>query len=179
LIFRETKLAGAYLVELEPRADERGFFARSFCEREFGERGLITRFVQSNVSYNRACWTLRGMHYQAAPYREGKLVRCTAGAIYDVIVDLRGGSPTRLEWTAVELSAQNRHALYIPPDFAHGFLTLRDDTEVFYEMGEFYVPAAARGFRWDDPRIGIVWPVDPRVISERDRSYADLDAGAL
>ena len=173
--FRETALLGAFLIELETRADERGFFARSFCEREFAAHGLATRFVQDNLSYNKSARTLRGMHYQVSPHAEVKLVRCTAGAIHDVIVDLRAGSPTFLRWTAAELSADNRAALYIPAGFAHGFLTLRDDTEVSYAMGSFHEPAAARGFRWNDPRAAIAWPATPLVISERDGSWPDLD----
>lgn len=177
--FRETALPGAYVIELEPNPDERGFFARSFCEREFADHGLATRFVQSNVSFNRRALTLRGMHYPLAPHAEVKLVRCTAGALHDVIVDLRPDSPTRLRWLGVELSAANRRALYIPAGFAHGFLTLRDGTEVLYDMGAAYAPAFARGFRWNDPKVGIRWPAEPQVISERDRDYPDLDVRAL
>ena len=177
--FRETELAGAFVIELEPHADERGFFARSFCASEFADRGLATRYVQSNLSYNRRAGTLRGMHYQAAPHTEVKRVRCIAGAVYDVIVDLRSDSPTRLAWTGVELSADNRRELYIPEGFAHGFLSLRDDTEVAYEMGASHAPEAARGFRWDDARIAIAWPAEPVVISQRDRSYPDLDPRTL
>jgi dTDP-4-dehydrorhamnose 3,5-epimerase len=179
LIFTETKLPGAVLVELEPARDERGFFARSYCEREFRERGLATRFPQCNVSFNHARGTLRGMHYQLEPHAEVKLVRCTAGAIFDVIVDLRAGSPMRLQWTGVELSARNRSALYIPEGFAHGFLTLEDATEVFYQMGAFHEPGAARGLRWDDPTLAIDWPAAPAVISARDASYPDLDPDQL
>jgi dTDP-4-dehydrorhamnose 3,5-epimerase len=177
--FCETKLNGAWVVALEPNTDDRGFFARSFCEREFGEVGLCTRFVQSNISYNLRAGTLRGMHWQASPHGEVKLVRCTAGAVHDVIVDLRAGSPTRLQWFDIELSSENRLALYIPEGFAHGFLTLRDGSEVHYEMGSAYVPAAARGMRWNDPAIGISWPSDPVVISDRDRAYPDVDPATL
>jgi dTDP-4-dehydrorhamnose 3,5-epimerase len=173
--FHELPLGAAFIVDLERHEDERGFFARSFCEREFAAHGLPSRFPQSNVSWNRSGGTLRGMHYAAAPHREAKLVRCTSGAIHDVIVDLRPGSPTRFEWTAVELDAENRRALFVPEGFAHGFLTLRDETEVLYQMGEFFVPEAARGFRFDDPRFGIRWPEAPRVISDRDRGYPDFD----
>jgi dTDP-4-dehydrorhamnose 3,5-epimerase len=175
VILIETQLPGAYLVELERHPDERGFFARTFCEREFAARGLVTRYRQCNISYNRRRHTLRGMHYQAAPYREAKLVRCLAGAIYDVIVDLRADSPTRLRSLGVELDASRRAALYVPPGFAHGFLTLRARTEVFYQIGEFYVPEAARGFRWDDPAFTLSWPAVPQVISERDRTHPDFD----
>lgn len=173
--FEELELATAFRIELEPHQDERGFFARTFCEREFAAHGLVTRYPQCNLSYNRDAGTLRGMHYQAAPHREAKLVRCVSGAIYDVIVDLRPGSPTRLRWIGVELDARSRAALYIPGGFAHGFLTLREHTEVFYQMGAFYESEAARGLRWNDPAIGIEWPFTPRILSERDRSYPDFD----
>jgi dTDP-4-dehydrorhamnose 3,5-epimerase len=175
VILTETELPGAYLVDLERHDDERGFFARAFCEREFAARGLVTRYPQCNISYNRRAYTLRGMHYQAAPYREAKLVRCVAGAIHDVIVDLRADSATRLRSIGVELDARRRSALYIPPGFAHGFLTLREDTEVFYHMGEFHVPEASRGFRWNDAAFAVRWPFEPQTMSERDRSYADFD----
>jgi dTDP-4-dehydrorhamnose 3,5-epimerase len=176
LILTETELAGAYLVELERHEDERGFFARAFCEHEFAARGLATRYPQCNLSYNRRAHTLRGMHYQAAPHAEAKLVRCVAGAVHDVIVDLRAASPTRLRWIGVRLDARARTALYVPPGFAHGFLTLAADSEVFYMMGEFHEPAAARGLRWNDPGIGVAWPFEPAVISERDRGYPDFEA---
>lgn len=175
--FQETTLPGVLLVELERRLDERGFFARTSCERELAARGLAARFPQCNVSFNTRAYTLRGMHYQAAPDGEVKLVRCTAGAIWDVVVDLRPGSPTRLRWYGVELTAEAHNQLYVPAGCAHGFLTLRDATEVSYQMGTFYVAAAARGFRWDDPLVGIRWPARPAVISERDRTYPDLDPG--
>jgi dTDP-4-dehydrorhamnose 3,5-epimerase len=173
--FVETRLPGAYLVEIERHDDERGFFARTFCEREFASHGLLTHYPQCNLSYNVSAHTLRGMHYQAAPHQEVKLVRCVAGAIHDVIVDLRPGSPTRLRWIGVDLDAARRRALYVPAGFAHGFLTLSGGAEVFYQMGHFYEPEAARGFRWDDPAFGIEWPVRPAVISERDRSYPEFD----
>jgi dTDP-4-dehydrorhamnose 3,5-epimerase len=173
VIFSPTKLAGAIIVEIEPHPDERGFFARSFCEREFAERGLCARYPQCNISYNRQRGTLRGMHFNRAPHEEAKLVRCQAGSIYDVIVDLRPGSGTLGQWLGVELSAQNRRMLYIPPGLAHGFLTLCDEVEVFYHMSNFYVPDAGVGLRYDDPAIGIQWPEAPRVISERDRTYPD------
>lgn len=175
MILSETELPGAYLVDLERHDDERGFFARAFCEREFAARGLVTRYPQCNLSYNRHARTLRGMHYQAAPYREAKLVRCVAGAVHDVIVDLREGSATRLRWIGVELDAETRRALYVPPGFAHGFLTLRDHSEVFYQMGEFHVPDASRGLRWNDPALGLAWPFEPLTVSERDRSHPDFD----
>ncbi len=179
MLFQETKLGGAYVVELEKRFDARGFFARAFCEREFAEHGLPTRFPQCNLSRNLHAATLRGMHYQAAPYRETKLVRCVAGAIYDVIVDLRPSSPTRLGWVGVELSAHEGRALFIPEGFAHGFITLTDAVDVFYQMGEFYQPDAARGLRWNDPRLGIEWPRSPAVISERDATYPDFDEASF
>ena len=175
MIFRETELADAWIIELEPHVDERGFFARSFCAREFEARGLASVFVQCNISFNRIRGTLRGMHYQVAPAREAKLVRCTAGAIYDVIVDLRSDSSTYMKWLSVELNAQDRSMLYLPEGFAHGFQAQCDRTEVFYQMSEFYQPDAARGFRWNDPQFGIVWPLEPTVMSESDRAYPDFD----
>ena len=178
MIFEKTPLAGALVIEPERMADSRGFFARTFCAREFAEHGLATQFVQSSVSFNARAATLRGMHFQVAPHREAKLVRCTSGAIWDAIVDLRAG-PTRLEWFGVELSAENRRALYIPEGFAHGFITLEPNSEVFYEMNQFFAPQAARGLRWNDPALGIAWPKHPEVIAERDASYPDLDARLL
>jgi dTDP-4-dehydrorhamnose 3,5-epimerase len=176
LNFTSTPLAGAYLVDLEPQKDDRGFFARTWCQKEFEEHGLNPRLVQSSVSFNIKKGTWRGMHYQASPHQEAKLVRCTAGAIHDVIVDLRPHSPTfRQHFTAL-LSATNRKMLYVPEEFAHGFVTLEDNTEVFYQMSEFYHPELARGVRWNDPAIQIVWPAAVEVISERDRTYADLGA---
>jgi dTDP-4-dehydrorhamnose 3,5-epimerase len=172
--FVEQRLPGVFLIEPERHHDERGFFARTFDEAELAEAGLNTRFPQGNASWNGTRHTLRGMHYQAAPYGEVKIVGCTAGAIFDVAVDLRAGSPTRFEWLGVELTAATGTQLYIPAGFAHGFLTLADRTEVSYRMGTSYVPAAARGFRYDDPLIGIAWPESPAVISERDRTYPDL-----
>jgi dTDP-4-dehydrorhamnose 3,5-epimerase len=172
--FSATPLGGAYVVDLEPIEDERGSFARSWCPEEFGRHGLDTRVAACNVSVNRARGTLRGMHYQAAPHGEAKLVRCTAGAIHDVIVDLRPASPTYCRWFAVELTARNRSALYVPEGFAHGFQTLEPETEVLYMMSAAHVPEAARGVRWDDPAFGIEWPPGPRVMSERDRTYPDF-----
>lgn len=166
--------AGAFLIELEPTLDERGFFARTFCVDEFLEHGLNPRVVQCNVSWNRRKGTLRGMHYQVAPHPEAKLVRCTRGAIWDVIVDLRTESSTYLTWHAVELTAENRLALYVPEHFAHGFQTLVDDSEVLYQMSEFYYPELARGLLWNDPKLNIGWPIRDAVISERDRSYTPL-----
>jgi dTDP-4-dehydrorhamnose 3,5-epimerase len=175
MIFTETSLRDAYLVELEQREDERGFFARSFCQREFSELGLDPCVVQCNISFNRHSGTLRGMHYQIPPHTEAKLVRCTRGAIYDVIIDLRPSSPTYQKWTGVELTAENRSALYIPAGFAHGFQTLTDDSEIFYQMSEFYAPEAARGIRWNDPTFGITWPLPVRVISKKDSAIPNYD----
>jgi dTDP-4-dehydrorhamnose 3,5-epimerase len=172
--FLETHLAGAYIVEQERIADARGFFARTWCQREFAANGLDSRLAQCSISFNHKKGTLRGMHYQAPPYAEVKLVRCTAGAIYDVIVDLRPGSATYTQHLAVELSAANRRMLYIPDGFAHGFQTMADDSEVFYQMSEFYSPEHARGVRWDDPAFGIAWPDDQPTIIERDRQYPDF-----
>lgn len=173
--FSEAPLAGAFTLDLEPNVDERGLFARVFCEREFARHGLPTRFPQCNLSKNHRAGTLRGMHYQAAPHGEAKLVRCVSGAIYDVIIDLRPASPTRLGWFGVELSAANGRALFVPQGFAHGFLTLADDAHVLYQMGQFYQPDAARGVRYSDPSFGIEWPRAPTVISERDATYPDFD----
>lgn len=169
--FIPTPLDGAFVVELEPIEDERGFFARSFCEREFARHGLEPRIAQCNVSYNRRRGTLRGMHYSVAPHAEAKLVRCTSGAIFDVVVDLRPGSASLHRWYGVELSAANRRMLFVPTGLAHGFQTLTDDAEVFYQMSEFYDPECARGVRWDDPRFAISWPLADAVVSDKDRSY--------
>ncbi len=172
--FTETALPGAFVIDAERMADERGFFARSYCAREFGEHGLHTVWPQCNVSFNLRAGTLRGMHWQAAPHEEVKLVRCTAGAIHDVIVDLRTDSATYLKHCGITLSADDRSMLYIPGGFAHGFLTLEDRTEVFYQMGATYAPESARGARWNDPAFGIDWPAEVRVISERDDAYPDF-----
>lgn len=174
MIFTETKLSGAFIVEPERFSDERGFFARTWCQREFAAHGLSVALVQCNVSVNTRRGTLRGMHYQSAPHAEVKLVRCTAGAIYDVIIDLRPASPTFTQWVAVELTAANQRALYIPEGMAHGFQTLADHSEVFYQMSEFYYPDLACGVRWDDPAFGVTWPVAERIISVRDAGYGDF-----
>ncbi|MBF0154183.1 MAG: dTDP-4-dehydrorhamnose 3,5-epimerase [Magnetococcales bacterium] len=171
MLFQETALAGAWLIEPEPLHDQRGFFARAFCEKEFRTHGLNDHWVQHNISFNAAKGTLRGLHYQSSPHAEIKVVRCTAGAIYDVIVDLRPASPTYTRWIGVELSAVNRRALYVPAGFAHGFQTLLPETELFYLMSEFFHPECARGVVWNDPALGIDWPVGERILSERDRSY--------
>ncbi len=172
--FTPTPLEGAWLIDLDPIEDERGFFARSWSPEEFATHGLATALAACNVSFNAAAGTLRGMHYQADPYGEIKLVRCTAGEIFDVVVDLRAGSPTHRRWFGATLSAANRTALYIPEGFAHGFQTLAPNAEVLYQMGSPYVAEAGRGVRWDDPAFGIDWPpAAHRVMSERDRTYSD------
>jgi dTDP-4-dehydrorhamnose 3,5-epimerase len=175
VIFKETKLKGAFIIEPERIEDERGFFARTFCRKEFEAHGLNPYLVQCSVSFNKKKGTLRGMHYQAAPHQEAKLVRCTMGAIHDVILDLRPNSPTFKQWVSVELSADNRRMVYLPEGVAHGFQTLAPDTEVFYQMSEFYHPESVRGVRWDDQRFGIRWPAAERVISVRDLSYPGFE----
>jgi dTDP-4-dehydrorhamnose 3,5-epimerase len=174
VIFAPTKLSGAVIVDLDRREDDRGFFARTFCQREFEEHGLDPCVAQCNVSVNRRRGTLRGMHWQQAPHGEAKLIRVTRGAIWDVIVDLRAGSPTHGDWFGVELSAESRRALYVPQDFAHGFQTLVDDVEIFYQMSTPYVPDAQRGFRWDDPAFAIRWPIGAPILNERDAAYSDF-----
>ena len=175
MIFTAAPIPGAYVIDPERLEDERGFFARTWCQREFKAHGLNPGLAQCNISYNRRKGTLRGMHYQAVPHAEARLVRCTSGAIYDVIVDLRPDSVTFKRWFPVELTADNRRMLYIPEGLAHGFLTSRDDTEVFYQMSEFYTPGSARGVRWNDPAFGIEWPQEIQVIAERDRNYPDFE----
>jgi dTDP-4-dehydrorhamnose 3,5-epimerase len=174
MIFTETPLKGAYVIDPERLADERGFFARTWCRREFEAHGLDTALAQCSISFNQKTGTLRGMHYQVAPHAEHKLVRCTAGVIHDVIVDLRPGSGTFRQWFAAELSADNRRMLYIPEGLAHGFLTLADNTEVFYQISEHYAPESARGVRWNDPAFAISWPAHPGIVSHRDSTYADF-----
>ena len=174
MIFNETKLPGAFIIEVKRLEDERGFFGRSFCRREFEERGLNPFVAQCNISFNRDAGTLRGMHYQATPHAEEKLVRCTRGALYDVIIDLRPESPTFKRWVSLELTEENCRMLYIPKGFAHGFQTLADETEIFYQMSAFYHPDSSRGVRWNDPAFGIQWPETERVIlSDRDRVWPD------
>jgi dTDP-4-dehydrorhamnose 3,5-epimerase len=173
MIFRETRLRDAWLVELEPAGDARGFFARTFCEREFAAQGLETRFVQHSRSLSATKGTLRGMHFQNPPHREVKLVTCIKGAIWDVIIDLRPRSSSFQQWQGFELSADNRHQLYIPKGFAHGFQTLNDDAEVGYLISAFYAPDAADGVRYDDPAFRIDWPLPPTEISEKDRNWPD------
>jgi dTDP-4-dehydrorhamnose 3,5-epimerase len=169
--FSETKLQGVFEIRLQPHLDERGVFARSWCQKEFEAHGLNPRLVQCNISFNARRGTLRGMHFQAEPNAEAKIVRCTRGAIYDVVVDLRLSSPTYKEWTTLVLTAMNREMMYVPEGCAHGFLTLEDESEVFYQMSEFYAPDAARGVRWNDPAFGIIWPDPVEVISLRDETY--------
>ena len=172
--FTPSELPETAIVDVEGHVDSRGLFARTFCENEFAAAGLPTRFVQSSVSFNTRRGTLRGLHYQVPPKAEGKLVRCTRGAIYDVVVDLRSESATFLRWIGVELTAENRRALYVPPGCAHGFQTLTDDTEVLYLMTEFYAPETARGVRWNDPIFGVEWPIPNPTLSERDAAYPDF-----
>jgi dTDP-4-dehydrorhamnose 3,5-epimerase len=173
--FSPAKLPGVWIVDMEKREDERGFFARSWCQREFEDHGLNPNLVQCSVSFNHKKGTLRGMHYQIAPHEEAKLVRCTRGAIYDVTVDLRPASPTCKQWLAVELTADNGRALYIPEGFAHGFQTLVDNSEVFYQMSKFYHPENARGVRWNDSQLTIVWPVAKKIISQHDQDLPALN----
>ena len=178
--FVPTKLEGAYVVEPERYEDERGFFARTWSADDFARQGLVAELSQCSISRNNMAGTLRGMHFQTAPHEEAKLVRCTAGAIFDVIVDLRPGSPTQAQWVGVELAAETGRALYIPKGFAHGFQTLVDGAEVFYMISDPYVPEAASGVRWDDAAFGIDWPpADARVINTRDRSWPDYRPGSL
>ena len=174
MIFKDTRIDGAWVVEPERLEDERGFFARTWDLEEFAGRGLNPHLAQCSVSYNRARGTLRGLHFQAAPYEEAKLVRCTAGAIFDVAVDLRPDSSTFRDWFGVELSAENRLALYVPEGCAHGFLTMEDDSEVHYQISQPHVPQAARGVRWNDLAFGIAWPGEVVVVNKRDRSYPNF-----
>jgi dTDP-4-dehydrorhamnose 3,5-epimerase len=176
MIFTATKLKHVFIVEPERLEDERGFFARTWCQREFAAYGLNPQWVQCNISFNSKQGTLRGMHYQSAPQEEAKLVRCTMGAVYDVVIDPCPDSPTFAQWLAVELTAENRRMLYIPEGFAHGFLTLADNTEVFYHMSAFYDPDCARGIRWSDPTFDVRWPAEVRVMSARDQNYPDFIA---
>jgi dTDP-4-dehydrorhamnose 3,5-epimerase len=174
MIFTALALPGAFLIEVEPQADERGSFARIWCAREFGARGLSDRIAECAVSFNRRRGTLRGMHYQAAPHAQAKVVHCARGAIYDVIIDLRSGSSTYLRWLAVPLLARSGQRLYVSEGFAHGFQTLEDDTEVVYQMSDCYCPEAERGIRWDDPTFAIAWPDARPTISSKDRGYSDF-----
>jgi len=174
MIFTETKLKGAFIIDPEKLEDERGFFARTWCQLEFARYGLNSRVAQCSISFNPKRGTLRGMHYQIAPYEETKIVRCTQGAIYDVIIDLRPDSPTFTQCIALELTSENRQMIYIPEGCAHGFQTLAGNTEVFYQISESYAPEFARGVRWNDPAFGIQWPEDQPILSDRDKSYPDF-----
>jgi len=174
MIFTACKVKDAYLIDLDRKVDERGFFARSYCRNEFAAHGLHPDFVQCNLSFNTRRGTLRGMHYQVRPNEEVKLVRCLAGAIYDVIVDLRPTSPTYKQWIGVELDAESRRMLYSPAGFAHGYLTLADNSEVLYQVSAFYSPESERGVRWNDPAFNIEWPMRPEVISSRDSHHPDF-----
>jgi dTDP-4-dehydrorhamnose 3,5-epimerase len=173
MIFKETELKGAFIIEPERIEDERGFFARTWSEREFSEQGLNSRLTECNLSFNKKRGTLRGMHYQIAPYRQVKIVRCTSGAIHDVIIDLRKDSGTFRRWTSVELSGANRLMLYVPEDFAHGFQTQEDDTVVFYQKSAAYATDSARGLRWNDSAFQVKWPLDVAVIADRDANYPE------
>jgi dTDP-4-dehydrorhamnose 3,5-epimerase len=172
--FTETKLKGAFIVEIEKLSDDRGFFARSWCQKEFEAHGLDSNIVQANVSYNHQKGTLRGMHYQIEPYQECKLIRCTRGAIYDVIIDLRTDSPTYKQWTGVELTADNYTLFFVPQDFAHGFQTLIDETEITYQVSQFYTPGSERGIRFDDRVFNIRWPQEVTILSEKDKTWPDF-----
>lgn len=173
MIFNETELKGACTIEIEKLEDNRGFFARAWCEKEFAAHGLTPVVHQANVSFNIRKGTLRGMHYQIAPYGEAKTVRCTRGRIFDVIIDLRKDSPTYMQWFGVELTADNYKLLYVPENFAHGFQTLENNTEVTYQVSEFYTPGSERGIRWDDPAFKIEWPTEVQVISDKDCNWPD------
>jgi dTDP-4-dehydrorhamnose 3,5-epimerase len=172
--FAETKLKGAFVIAPDRREDSRGFFARAFCRTEFEQHGLNATVVQCNLSFSERRGTVRGLHYQVAPRAECKLVRCVRGSIFDVIVDLRPSSPARLQWVAVNLSADNRSALFVPEGFAHGFQTLEDRSEVLYQVSEFYSPEHERGLRWNDPAFAINWPIAATIISERDQNHPDF-----
>ncbi|GAA5520545.1 dTDP-4-dehydrorhamnose 3,5-epimerase [Aliifodinibius salicampi] len=176
MIFHKTNLKDAYIIELNKLKDERGFFARQYCQNEFRDHGIQISIVQANVSYNKLKGTLRGMHYQTEPHGEAKLVRCTKGGIYDAIIDVRSGSPTFKKWIGVELTEHNHKMLYVPEGFAHGFITLQDDTEVTYQVSEFYTPGAEEGIRWNDPTFNIDWPAEVNVISEKDLNWPDFDS---
>jgi len=175
MIFTQAPIDGVYVIEMEKRGDDRGFFARAFCENEFRAHDLSTRLVQMNNSLSVRRGTLRGMHYQLAPKAETKVVRCLRGALHDIVLDLRPGSRTFGKTFGVELTAENRKMLYVPKGFAHGFVTLADDTEAFYLVDEFYSPEHERGVRWNDPKFAIEWPIQPTVMSDKDRAYRDFD----
>lgn len=174
MIFTKTKLNGAYIIDIEKREDDRGFFARTFCADEFEKNGLENKFVQSNMSFNNKKGTLRGMHFQKSPFEEDKLVRCTKGSIFDVIIDLRKDSPTYKEWIGVELTEKNSRALFIPKGFAHGYLTLEDNSEINYLVTQFYTPNSDSGVRFNDPAFNINWPITPKSISDKDKNHPDF-----
>ena len=174
MIFKETNLHGAFIIEPEMLTDERGAFARIFCQKEFENHGLNPNIFQCSISLNKEKFTLRGMHFQKSPHAEAKLVRCSRGLIYDVIVDLRSDSPTYMEWTSIEISLENKRMVYIPEGFAHGFQTLEENTEVIYQMSQFYSPGHSGGFRWDDPSFNIEWPTKPIIISPKDQIFPDF-----
>ncbi len=173
--FTKTPLPGAYIIDLEKIGDDRGFFARVFCKKEFSQHELETEFVQINNSLSAQKGTLRGMHYQLDPHAEVKVVRCIKGRLWDVILDIRPNSPTFGQWFGAELSAENRRMMYVPKGFAHGFVTLEDDTEAFYLVSAYYAPEFERGIRWNDPKFGIEWPIEPVIISDKDRNHPDFD----
>jgi dTDP-4-dehydrorhamnose 3,5-epimerase len=175
MIFTETKLKGAFIIDLEPREDQRGFFARTFCQKEFEEHHLNNKIAQTNISSNKKRGTLRGLHMQLSPYQESKIIQCIRGSIYDVILDMREGSETFKQWISAELNAENHKMLYVPEGFAHGFITLEDDTEVSYFINQFYTPGSEKGFRWNDPALNISWPIAPQIISEKDQSFPLID----
>jgi dTDP-4-dehydrorhamnose 3,5-epimerase len=178
MIFAATQLDDAWLIEVEPREDQRGFFARTWCRQELAAQGLDTEIAQESLSYNRDRGTLRGLHFQRSPHEETKIVRCTRGGIFDVIVDLRPRSPTYLQWQGFELTAENRKALYVPKGFAHGFQTLTDEAEIAYQISAFYAPDSAGGYRYDDPEFGIAWPLPVTAISERDLEWPPFKSNA-
>ena len=174
MIFQETVLKGSFIIDTESYEDERGSFARTYCQKEFQAQGIVDGMVQANMSTNKAKGTLRGLHYQIDPYQEGKLVRCIKGALYDVIVDLRPDSPTYGQWIGVELTEENQRSLFVPKDFAHGFVTLVAETTAFYLTSEFYSPGAESGIRWNDPGLGIEWPITPQSLSDKDSNWEDF-----
>lgn len=171
MLFSSTKLPGVFLIDIEQKSDNRGFFSRTLCEEELARKGLVSRFVQTSISFNTKAGTLRGMHWQVPPHEETKIVRCTQGRVWDVAVDLRPDSPTYKQWVGVELSAENHRSIYIPAGFAHGFVTLEDDSEMLYSISAFYHPECSNGARWDDGAFGIEWPVKPGVIAEKDLTW--------
>ena len=179
MIFKETVLKGAFLVEIKKLEDDRGFFGRAWCQQEFEENGLNGNIRQINTSYTKKRGTIRGMHYQIDPFQETKFIRCTKGRIYDVIIDLRSDSPTFMKWIGHELSEQNCRMVYVPGNFAHGFVTLEDHCEVYYPVTEFYTPGSERGIRYDDPAFKIDWPVDVEIVSEKDRNHPDFNINSF